>query len=212
MTDTVIFSQFLLIATAHFFAVASPGPDLAIVIKQSINHGKRHALITSVGIGIAIFIHVGYSALGVGLLIKESPMMFNILKYLCALYLIFIGYKSLSVKPNKAIFNPDVSIETKQHQLQAFNLGFITNVLNPKATLFFLSIFSVVITQEISNVWLSIYAVYLSLATMIWFCVISLVLSKDRVRSKFLMLGHYFDRLMGVILIFLAIKVAFTSL
>lgn len=212
MTDTLLFSQFLMIAAAHFLAVASPGPDLAIVIKQSISYGKRHALLTSVGIGSAILVHVAYSALGVGLLIKQSPMLFDALKYLCAAYLIFIGYKSLRVKataPNQINYECEPQ---NQKWMKAFNLGFITNVLNPKATLFFLSIFSVVVSQETPNLWLSVYAVYLSLATMVWFCLVSLILSRDKIRNKFLKIGHYFDWLMGVVLIALAVNVAFSSL
>jgi len=212
MNDILLFNQFLMLATVHFFAVASPGPDLAVVIKQSINYGKRHALLTSMGIGSAILVHVFYSAFGVGVLIKQSPMVFNMLKYLCALYLLYIGYKSLRVKVNStSTITIDRSAKI-QHWSKAFNLGFITNVLNPKATLFFLSIFSVVVSQQTPNFWLGIYAIYLSLATTVWFCFVSLILSRDKIRQRFLMIGHYFDWLMGIVLIILAINVAFSTL
>lgn len=212
MSESVFISQFLILAAAHFLAVASPGPDLAIVVKQSIRYGKRNALITSIGIGSAILVHVGYSAVGIGLLIKKSPMLFDVLKYLCAGYLAYIGYKSLRVKASEPEqFNQQVR-EDIQTGRKAFSLGFITNVLNPKATLFFLSIFSVVVSQQTPSLWLGAYAVYLSLATMAWFCFVSLVLSKAQVRNKFLTMGHYFDWLMGAVLIALAIKVAFSQL
>lgn len=212
MGESVLFSQFLILATAHFLAVASPGPDLAIVIKQSIRYGKRNALITSIGIGTAILVHVGYSAIGVGLLIEKSPMLFDALKYLCAGYLTYIGYKSLCVKAKEPEqFNQQVR-EDIQTGAKAFSLGFITNVLNPKATLFFLSIFSVIVSQQTPSLWLGAYAVYLSTTTMAWFCFVSLVLSRASVRNKFLTIGHYFDWLMGVVLIALAIKVAFSQL
>lgn len=212
MFDAVFFSQFFILAAAHFFAVASPGPDLAIVVKQSIRYGKRNAIITSIGIGSAILVHVGYSAVGIGILIKNSPLLFDILKYACAAYLAYIGYKSLRVKPNAPEQFNQKEREDIQTSAAAFRLGFITNVLNPKATLFFLSIFSVIVSHETPNLWLGAYAIYLSLATMTWFCFVSLVLSKEKVRNKFLTMGHYFDWLMGVILIGLAVKVAFSSL
>ena len=120
--------------------------------------------------------------------------------------------KSLRVKataPNQINYECEPK---NQKWMKAFNLGFITNVLNPKATLFFLSIFSVVVSQETPNLWLSVYAVYLSLATMVWFCLVSLILSRDKIRNKFLKIGHYFDWLMGVVLIALAVNVAFSSL
>ena len=212
MLDSLFISQFLILAGAHFLAVASPGPDLAVVVKQSIRYGKRNALITSIGIGSAILVHVGYSAVGIGLLIKQSPMLFDVLKYLCAAYLAYIGYKSLRVKASEPEqFNQQVRDDIQTGR-KAFSLGFITNVLNPKATLFFLSIFSVIVSQQTPSTWLGAYAIYLSLATMAWFCFVSLVLSKARVRNKFLTMGHYFDWLMGVVLIGLAIKVAFSQL
>ncbi|NRA59722.1 MAG: LysE family translocator [Psychrobium sp.] len=212
--ESLFLSQFLVLAAAHFFAIASPGPDFAVIIKQSIKFGRRNAIFTSIGIGSAILVHVAYSALGVGILIKQSPMLFDILKYLCAAYLAYIGFKALRSQP-AAVMGEDVdTIKSEQHQAitSSFRLGFITNVLNPKATLFFLSIFSVVVSQQTPNVWLAIYALYLSLATALWFCMVSVVFSKDVVRNKFLAMGHYFDRAMGFVLILLAIKVAFSQI
>jgi len=212
VSDAVLISQFFMIAAAHFIAVASPGPDLAVVIKQSIKYGKRNALLTSIGIGSAILIHVIYSALGIGLLIKQYPALFDILKYLCASYLIYIGYQSLNVRAAAPVQFNDKVDSHQQSLSNAFNLGFITNVLNPKATLFFLSIFSVVVSDKTPNYWFVIYGTYLSLATMMWFSFISLILSKRYIRDKFMSIGHYFDWLMGVILIGLAIKVIFSSM
>lgn len=212
ISDAILISQFLIIATAHIIAVASPGPDLAVVIKQSIKYGKRNALLTSVGIGSAILVHVIYSALGIGFLIKQSSLLFDTLKYLCAAYLIYLGYKSLRVRavtPKQFNDKPD---EHQQPLMNAFNLGFITNVLNPKATLFFLSIFSVVVSDKTPSYWFVIYAVYLSLATMLWFSFISIILSRKNIREKFMSIGHYFDWLMGLVLIGLAIKVIFSSM
>src|SRR5207244_2369698 len=60
--------EFLKVALAHLLAVASPGPDLAIVIKQSLRHGRRTAIWTAIGVGAAILLHVTYSLLGLGLL------------------------------------------------------------------------------------------------------------------------------------------------
>lgn len=212
--ESYLISQFLVLAMAHFLAVASPGPDFAIVVKQSVRLGKSNAIYTSVGIGSAILIHVAYSALGIGLLIKQSPMLFDLLKYLCAAYLAYIGLQALRAQPteSQSIQSDESGGGIQEAASKSFRLGFITNVLNPKATLFFLSIFSVVVSAQTPTVWLSIYALYLSLATTAWFCFVSMVFSRAKVRMKFLALGHYFDRAMGVILILLAVKVAFSQL
>ena len=68
--------EFLLIAVAHFFAVASPGPDCAVVLKQSIQHGRQNALWTSAGVGAAILLHVAYCVLGVALILSQLPSLF----------------------------------------------------------------------------------------------------------------------------------------
>src|SRR5688572_20451188 len=91
--------EFSKVAVAHFLAVASPGPDFAIVLKQSLSHGRRTAIWTSIGVGTAILLHVTYSLLGIGLLIRGSELWFNVVKYAGAAYIAWIGVQSLRAKP-----------------------------------------------------------------------------------------------------------------
>ncbi len=92
--------EFLTIAGVHLIAVASPGPDFAIIVKQVIAYGRKTAIYTSVGIGLGIMLHVIYSILGLGLLIKTTPLLYQGLLYLSAGYLTYIGIKSLLSKPD----------------------------------------------------------------------------------------------------------------
>ena len=84
-------TEFLTIAVAHLFAVASPGPDFAVVMRQCVTSGTRAGLWTSFGVGSGIFLHVSYCVLGVALLLSQSPALFNSMKYLAALYLLYLG-------------------------------------------------------------------------------------------------------------------------
>jgi len=201
--------EFLLIALAHFFAVASPGPDFAIVLKQSIQQGRRNALWTSVGVGLAILLHVSYCLLGVAVLLAQSPNVFMALKYLAGAYLAYIGVQALrSAKPattstEVAATKPSVA----EGNWVAFRRGFLTNALNPKATLFFMSLFTLVISQSTPLLVQAGYGVYMALATWLWFSFLSLVLSKPAVRGFFQKSGYWFDRGIGVVLITLAIRV-----
>jgi len=210
--DSLYLNQFLLLAAAHLLAVISPGPDFAVVIKQSISSGKRHAIYTSVGIGSAILIHVLYSALGIGLIISQSVALFSALKYLCAGYLIYLGISAFRAPPPAKLDLASSTNKTVQSLNKSFMLGFLTNVLNPKATLFFLSIFSVIVDANTPLIWLVFYAVYLSIATALWFCMVSFIFSKEAVRTKFVQLGQYFNRTMGTVLVLLGIKVAIAEL
>ena len=94
----------------------------------------------------------------------------------------------------------------------AFATGFVTNGLNPKATLFFLSLFTVVIDPHTPLMVQAGYGIYLALATALWFCLVAMLFSQPRVRAGFTRLGHWFDRLMGAVLIGLGIKLAFSEL
>lgn len=199
--------EFLTIASVHLLAVASPGPDFAIVLKHSISFGRRAAIITSIGVGVGILIHVAYSLLGIGILIKTTPVLFQVFSYIAAAYLLYLGWGAIKSPAPKIINNVEVE---KVSQLisdsRAFTVGFLTNGLNPKATLFFLSVFAVAVSADTPDVVKLAYGIYLAVATGIWFCVLSLFLSSKKVTLFIGKKGYWFDRIMGIVLILLAIK------
>ena len=92
-------AEFLTVALIHLLAVASPGPDFAVVVRESVTHGRRAGTWTALGVGSAIFLHVGYSLLGIGLIVSQSIVLFNALKWAAAAYLLYIGFKALRAKP-----------------------------------------------------------------------------------------------------------------
>lgn len=203
--------EFLTIALAHLVAVASPGPDFAVVLKNSISYGRRIGIITSIGVGIGIMVHVAYSLAGIGLLIKTTPWLFNAFSYVAAAYLIWIGINALRSQPTSKHNEEDIdaSVTTGSGVIslkKAFWTGFLTNGLNPKATLFFLSLFAVIVSPDTPMTVKAIYGVYLTFATGLWFCFLSYILSSRKVRDFIGDNSHWFDRVMGAILILLAIK------
>ena len=98
----VYWAEFLTVALIHLLAVASPGPDFAVVVRESVTHGRRAGTWTAFGVGTAIFLHVGYSLLGIGLIVSQSIMLFNVLKWAAAAYLVYIGFKALRARPASA--------------------------------------------------------------------------------------------------------------
>lgn len=199
--------EFLLIVISHFFAVASPGPDFALVLKQSIQKGRKNALVTSAGIATGILVHVSYCVLGVAIVISQSPTLFAVLKYLAAAYLAYIGVMALRAKPATQQAEQLLIHTQPESMVKAFSRGFLVNALNPKATLFFLSLFTLVISVETPLLIQAGYGLYMAIATLIWFSFLSVVLSKVQVRGFFLRAGHWFDRGIGVVLIGLAVRV-----
>jgi RhtB (resistance to homoserine/threonine) family protein len=204
------YSQFLTIVIVHLLAVASPGPDFAIVVKQSVSHGRPTAIWTSLGVGTGIFLHVLYSLLGIGVVVSQSVLAFTIMKCVGAAYLMYIGWKALRTKPASSRFYAGEKKEIPSIG-KAYWTGFLTNGLNPKATLFFLSLFTVVIGHDTPLAVQAFYGVYMAFATAIWFCGISLVFGNDKVRKLFSKIGHWFERLMGGALLLLGVKLIATS-
>ena len=204
-------AEFLTVALIHLLAVASPGPDFAVVVRESVTHGRRAGTWTALGVGTAIFLHVGYSLLGIGLIVSQSIMLFNALKWLAAAYLIYIGFKALRAKPGADGEALQVSTVERTPRA-AFVAGFMTNGLNPKATLFFLSLFTVVINPHTPLLVQAGYGVYLAIATGLWFCLVAMLFSQARVRAGFARMGHWFDRTMGAVLIALGVKIAFSEI
>jgi RhtB (resistance to homoserine/threonine) family protein len=205
------FAEFCAIVVIHLFGVMSPGPDFAIVLKNSVGLGRRAGLFTSLGVGIGVSVHMIYCVLGLGVVVSQSILVFNIIKLLGAAYLIYIGFRSLRAQPMKSI---QVSAAEQSKNLtdrKLFTMGFITNALNPKATIFFLSLFSVVINPETPIFVQTIYGLWMVCATIIWFSLVSIFFSKDSVRAVFQRLGHWFERVMGTLLILLGLRLAFAN-
>ncbi|WP_339487080.1 LysE family translocator [Pseudomonas sp. EL_65y_Pfl2_R95] len=205
-------AEFFTVALIHLLAVASPGPDFAIVVRESVGFGRRAGIFTALGVGVGIFVHVAYSLLGIGLIVSQSIVLFNALKWLAAAYLLYIGIKALRAKPADPA-SLDLGKPLGERSARgAFVTGFVTNGLNPKATLFFLSLFTVIINPHTPLLVQAGYGVYLAVATALWFCLVAMLFSQQRVRAGFARMGHWFDRLMGVVLVGLGVKLAFTSL
>jgi len=204
-------NEFLVVAMIHLLAVISPGPDFAVVIRNSVSAGRKTGLITAAGIGAGIFLHVAYSLLGIGIIVSQSVWLFNALKLLAGAYLLYIGIKALRARP-QASSTGEVALATvAMPARKAFVNGFITNGLNPKATLFFLSVFTLVISPQTPLLVQAGYGIYLAAATGLWFCLVALLFSQPRVRSSFARMGHWFDRLMGAVLVALGLHLALSE-
>ncbi|WP_137888763.1 LysE family transporter [Pseudomonas sp. 2FE] len=205
-------AEFFTVALIHLLAVASPGPDFAIVVRESVANGRRAGTWTALGVGCGIFVHVVYSLLGIGLIVSQSVVLFNALKWLAAAYLLYIGIKALRAKPAAPGTAELPLLATERTARAAFTSGLVTNGLNPKATLFFLSLFTVVINPHTPLAVQAGYGVYLAAATALWFCLVAMLFSQQRVRAGFARMGHWFDRAMGAVLVGLGVKLAFTEL
>ena len=205
-------SEFLTIVVAHALAVASPGPDFALVLRQSLAHGRRTALWSSVGIGCGISVHIIYCLLGLGYFLKNSPETLTVVKYLGAAYLAYVGMQALRTPPRTGDLDLAGNGASAPTNRAAWTTGFLVNVLNPKAAMFFISLFPLAVSVTTPKLIQAGYGLWMTVATAGWFCFVSIVFTRQEVRKKFLRHGHWIDRALGVVFLAFALSLAFASL
>jgi RhtB (resistance to homoserine/threonine) family protein len=204
-------SEFLTVAVVHLLAVMSPGPDFVLISRNSLIYSRVVGVYSAVGLGSGILVHVAYSLIGIGFIISKSVLVFSLIKFIGAGYLIYIGYQSLKAKPHQNNETKESFSAVEIGRLQAIKMGFLTNVLNPKATLFFFALFTQVINPETPKLIQVLYGVEMSLMTFVWFSLVAIVLSHNVIRLRFVSVAHYLERFFGILLIALGIKVALSS-
>lgn len=200
--------EYLTILGVFTIGAISPGPDFAMVLRQAIIHGRKAGIFTSLGIASAILIHGTYTILGLGLIIANSLLLFSIIKWLGVIYLLYLGISALSAPAPKRLknLNPDKQVLSNY---KSFLIGFLTNLLNPKAMLFFISLFSIIVSAKTEMLFQSFYVLSMSVILFLWFLLVSLFFTTKKIQNVFYKLGKWFNRLTGLALIFLALRMAF---
>lgn len=202
--------EFLTVAAVHLLAVVSPGPDFALITRNSLVYSRRVGIYSAIGLGLGIATHVVYSLLGIGLIISQSIVLFSIIKLLGAGYLIYIGYKCLRSKPQEQ--KEDALLEKKTMSTwQSIRMGYITNVLNPKATLFIFSVFTQVINPHTPLSVQIVYGAEMSVVTFFWFGFVSIIFGASRIKKLFARFQHKVEKVMGAVLVALGVRLAFLS-
>lgn len=197
--------EFLTIALVHLLAVASPGPDFAVVSRYALSFGRKAGYWVSLGIAVGIIIHVTYSLIGVAVIIHQNEWVYLSLLMLGALYLGYIGVGAITAKPRGSVGDDADSVSLPKKR-KAFSVGFLTNGLNVKATLFFLTLFTTVISPATPFAVKLGYGIYLTVATGAWFVFLTWLLTQPKVFKKLWPYSHWVDRLMGAILIALSLS------
>ncbi len=198
------------VTVIHLLAVISPGPDFVVAVKNSLTYGRKIGIWTAIGIGLGIGVHLVYCAAGLALIISQSILLFSIIKFIGAGYLIYIWVSAMLAKGGKVEVK---AMENKKMMtpLQAVRNGFLTNVLNPKATLFFLSLFTLVISPDTSMQMIILLGAIMIVNTMIWFSLVSIFFTNKKIVWRYTRIQGTFNKVFGGILIALGVKVALTS-
>lgn len=195
----------LLITSIHLLAAASPGPDFVLVSQQTLSNGKKAGFLVSIGIALGLSVHILYSALGLAAVIASSSVALWAIKIIGGCYLIYLGFQGITVK---AAANMTEHTKVSKHSsFKAISKGFLCNALNPKAPIYFVALFTVVLSPNLPFLHLVIYGVWMMVLQLLWFSAVVLLLSRPSINDKFQRLGRWIDRVLGGAMILMGLKV-----
>lgn len=199
-------TEFFMLTLVAALMIISPGPDFAVVVKNSLTHGRSSGVYTSLGIAIANMVHVAINLFGIGVVISQSIIAFTVMKILGAGYLLYVGYKGIRAKPadTKTLEINKVSKPAREHN--GFYSGILTCLLNPKACLFFLSFFSVMLSPATPIPTQIFYGVWISAMALFWFILVTFFFTSPVIGKKIDAFKHWLERFTGGVLILLGIK------
>ena len=180
-------------ALAHLFAVMSPGPDTAIIIREVSLNKRRGGISCALGIGVGILIHCYLAIFGISTLLLSNNIAGDLISMFGSFYLIFLGISSFKSESKKS--------KKSQFMSNSFINGFITNIFNIKAFVFFISLFSIILNEDISSIGKIFIPLYFAMATSIWFSFLTIVLTHENIQKRWEPVQEIINKIAGSILI-----------
>ncbi|KHT61835.1 lysine transporter LysE [Photobacterium gaetbulicola] len=198
------FSIWLSLLMICMLGAMSPGPSLAVVAKHSLAGGRLHGVVTSWAHAAGVGVYALVTLLGLAVVLKQSPTLFNVITYAGAGYLAYLGINALRSKGGVAA---KLAAGQSTSLVEAARDGAMISLLNPKLALFFLALFSqfVAVGTELSS--RAVIVATPLLVDGLWYTLIAFVLSSPKVLEKLRTKAQLIDRLSGVVLILLAMRV-----
>jgi len=199
--------EWLSLAVLGLLIVISPGADFVLVLKNSVNQGRQAGIWTAIGVSLAICVHISYSMFGISYLISQNEQLFDMIRYAGAAYLIYLGLKGILSADNKLAPMKGAKQITSVWRYLA--QGFLCNVLNPKTMLFFLSIFSQVISPDAENQHVALgYGLYMIVLHGLWFGVVAMLFTSSTLQKHLLRAKKRLNQACGVGLVSFGLALA----
>ncbi|MFA0284280.1 LysE family translocator [Vibrio sp. 10N.222.55.F12] len=203
------------LASIHFIALMSPGPDFALVVQNATRHGRQTGLYIALGLSCGILLHSLLSLTGISYLVHQQPTLFAIIQLAGGSYLLYLGYGALKATW-QIIQNHDDTVNAKDliltNKRQAFSKGFATNILNPKALVFFISLMSSLVPADMSLSGKGFALIILFGLSLFWFSLLAWMLSTKALQKKLSEATVYIDGLCGVVFSLIGASILWQSL
>lgn len=182
------------------FAVGliSPGPDFAIIVRNSLSYSRKTAICTALGISLGAATHSAYILFGLGELITKSPIALHALTIIGGTYLIYLGFLGVKSKAKPRLYNFKNKDDIKASA--AITSGYMTCLLNPKAIFFLTSVLTSVSELHAPIALLFLFGLTIFLETMLWYTFVAVFFTAESVRGKVGAIEHWINRITGGIL------------
>jgi RhtB (resistance to homoserine/threonine) family protein len=196
--------KLVLVVTVTALCMVSPGPDMLLVMRNTLVRDRHYGAMTALGVLTGNLIHIGYCVVGIAVLVSRSPVLYQVLRVAGALYLIYLGIQDLRNASREDINRRSPVALTGS----AYRQGFINNLLNPKGSLFYLGVFTQVITPDVSLTQTALLiVVMMTVSTMFWVIFVQ-TLHLTVVRAGVSGWKTAINRVFGVALILVGARVA----
>lgn len=195
----------LTLTLIHFIATVSPGPEFMLISKEALSRGRKAGFISLAGTLCGLSIHILYSAFGLAAVISQSPYALLVIQVFGGCYLIYLGVNGIRSKPLQPESSPQISSTANNFHL--FRTGFFCDLFNPKAPVYFISLFTFVLSPELPANQIVLYGALIMSIHLVWFSLVVLLLSSETVSNRFRGISHWVDRVLGGAMIAIGMKV-----
>ena len=199
------FHLWLSLVVICILGALSPGPSLAIVIKNTLNGGSQQGYATAISHGLGVALYAAITATGIGLLIVQSPMLFAAIKYAGAAFLLYLGIKALMSKQQNIQFAQQGG--ALDPSINGWRDGFFIAFLNPKLAIFFIALFSQFVEPDAGWLQKGVMTATVGIIDMLWYVIIAFTMSRGPILEKLKTNSHIVDKITGCFLILLAARV-----
>jgi threonine/homoserine/homoserine lactone efflux protein len=201
--------EFVLIASAHFLALLSPGPDFFLIMQAALRLPRRYGIAICAGIALANAVYLVCAVCGLQI-INGIPWLMITLRYLGALYLVFIGIMLLKTPRQKTDHNPQTPLLQTHHLGRQFLLGFMSAILNPKNAIFYLSLFTVMVSQQTGLTIRALYALWMVSMVFCWDSLIVFLIGRKTLKAGSGIYSFYIEKISGAMLALFGLLLPFT--
>ena len=195
-------SVFFSITLIHLLAAISPGPDFVIVSRNTLTCGRRAGKFCGLGICCGLSVHLTYSIAGLSGLIMASERLSRTITLLGGGYLLYLGMQGMTAA-RKGDSGQERQTETvsPKSDKSLWIEGFLCNLLNPKASLYCISIFSIVLSPQITMVYSIFLGLWIMIIQMVWYIVLVYILTIPLLNACFLRAHFYIDKILSAVLV-----------